>query len=59
MVKHGTRFERAWEFDFPMLTRLPAVTIQPTLEYDSKAHKLGARCSARWSKRQALARVLR
>jgi hypothetical protein len=40
MVKHGTRFERAWEFDFPMLTRLPAVTIQPTLEYDAKAHKL-------------------
>ncbi|MGH8797829.1 MAG: molybdopterin-dependent oxidoreductase, partial [Caldimonas sp.] len=31
MVKHGTRFDRACEFDFPMLTQLPAVTIQPTL----------------------------
>ena len=40
MVKHGTRFDRAWEFDFAMLSRLPAVTIRPTLEYDAKAHKL-------------------
>jgi len=40
MVKHGRTFDRAWEFDSAMLARLPAVTIQPTLEYDAKAHKL-------------------
>src|SRR5215203_2288622 len=41
MVKHGRTFESAWEFDSAMLARLPAVTIQPTLEYDAKPHKLG------------------
>ena len=40
MVKHGRSFDKAWEFDAAMLARLPAVTIQPTLEYDAKAHKL-------------------
>ena len=40
MVKHGAKFDRAWEFDAAMLARLPAVTIQPTLEYDAKPHKL-------------------
>ena len=40
MVKHGRAFDRAWEFDGAMLARLPAVTIQPTLEYDAKPHKL-------------------
>ena len=40
MAKHGARFERAWEFDSSMLARLPGVTIQPTIEYDAKAHKL-------------------
>jgi hypothetical protein len=40
MVKHGTRFDKAWEFDAAMLARLPSVTIQPTLEYDAKTHKL-------------------
>ena len=40
MVKHGIAFERAWEFDLAMLARLPAVTLQPTLEYDAKTHKL-------------------
>ena len=40
MAKHGTRFEKAWVFDSAMLAQLPAVTIQPTLEYDAKAHKL-------------------
>jgi len=40
MAKHGARFERAWEFDASMLARLPAVTIQPTIEYDAKPHKL-------------------
>ena len=40
MVKHGRAFDKAWEFDSAMLARLPAVTIQPTLEYDAKPHKL-------------------
>ena len=40
MVKHGAKFDQAWEFDAAMLARLPAVTIQPTLEYDAKPHKL-------------------
>ena len=40
MVKHGARFDKAWEFDAAMLGRLPAVTIRPTLEYDAKAHRL-------------------
>jgi hypothetical protein len=40
MVKHGAKFDTAWEFDAAMLSQLPAVTIRPTLEYDAKAHKL-------------------
>ncbi len=40
MVKHGAKFERAWEFDAAMLAHLPSVTIQPTLEYDAKPHTL-------------------
>ncbi len=40
MVKHGARFERAWEFDAAMLARLAAVSIAPTLEYDAKTHRL-------------------
>lgn len=40
MAKHGAKFERAWEFDAAQLARLPSVTIQPTLEYDAKVHKL-------------------
>ena len=40
MVRHGARFDKAWEFDAAMLARLPSVTIQPTLEYDAKPHKL-------------------
>jgi hypothetical protein len=40
MVKHKARFDKAWQFDAAMLARLPAVTIQPTLEYDAKVHKL-------------------
>lgn len=40
MVKHGTQFSKAWEFDAAMLARLPSVTIQPTLEYDAKPHQL-------------------
>ena len=40
MLKHGVKFERALEFDAAMLARLPGVTIQPTLEYDAKVHRL-------------------
>ena len=40
MIKHGARFDKAWQFDAAMLARLPAVTIQPTLEYDAKPHGL-------------------
>lgn len=40
MVKHGVKFEKAWQFDAAMLARLPAVTIKPTLEYDAKPHAL-------------------
>jgi len=40
MVKQGTQFTKAREFDAAMLARLPSVTIQPTLEYDAKPHKL-------------------
>ena len=40
MVRHNSKFDRAYEFDAAMLARLPAVTIAPTLEYDAKVHKL-------------------
>lgn len=40
MAKHGVKFDKAFTFDAPSLHRLPSVTIQPTLEYDSKAHVL-------------------
>ncbi len=40
MVKHNTKFDKAWVFDAALLAALPAVTIEPTLEYDSKPHKL-------------------
>lgn len=40
MAKHGARFDQGWVFDAAMLARLPALSIQPTLEYDAKAHKL-------------------
>ena len=40
MVKHKVAFAKAWEFDAAMLAKLPAVTIQPTLEYDARPHKL-------------------
>ena len=41
LVKHKVAFERAWTFDAAMLARLPAITIQPTLEYDGRPHRLG------------------
>jgi len=40
MHKHGLAFDKAWQFDAPALARLPATTIEPTLEYDSKVHRL-------------------
>lgn len=40
MVKHKVSFEKAHVFDFAAITRLPAVTIKPTLEYDGKPHTL-------------------
>ena len=40
MAKQGIQFSKAWVFDAAALYRLPAVTIQPTLEYDAKVHRL-------------------
>ena len=40
MAKQGIHFTKAWVFDAAALYRLPAVTIQPTLEYDAKMHRL-------------------
>jgi len=40
MVKQKIRFDKAHVFDFAALLALPAVTIKPTLEYDSKPHTL-------------------
>jgi hypothetical protein len=41
MVAHGSApFERARVFDAAALARLPALTIEPTLEYDGRPHRL-------------------
>ena len=40
MGKQKLAFDKAYAFDFAMLAALKAVTIQPTLEYDNKPHKL-------------------
>ena len=40
MGKQKIQFDKAHVFDFAALTALPAVTIKPTLEYDSKPHTL-------------------
>ena len=40
MAKQKISFERAHAFDYAALAALPARTIQPTLEYDNKPHKL-------------------
>lgn len=40
MVKQKVTFEKARTFDFAALAALPAVTIRPTVEYDSKTHVL-------------------
>jgi hypothetical protein len=40
MAKHGVKFDKALAFDGAMLARLPKMTIEPTLEYDAKRHRL-------------------
>jgi hypothetical protein len=40
MAKQKLAFDAARSFDFAELASLPAVTIQPTLEYDRKRHVL-------------------
>lgn len=40
MSKQKVTFDKAHTFDFSTLATLPAVTIKPTLEYDSKRHTL-------------------
>lgn len=40
MAKHGIQFDKAHVFDAAALQQLPAVSIEPTLEYDGKPHKL-------------------
>jgi hypothetical protein len=40
MFKQKLAFDKAWIFDYAALAALPAVTIRPTLEYDSKVHTL-------------------
>ena len=40
MVKQKLAFAKAHAFDFAALVALPAVTINPTLEYDSRPHAL-------------------
>jgi hypothetical protein len=39
-AKHKVLFDKAFVFDAEALRRLPAVRIQPTLEYDNKVHAL-------------------
>lgn len=40
MKKQGVKFERAHTFDHASLSRMPARTIRPTLEYDGRPHAL-------------------
>ncbi|WP_332852776.1 molybdopterin-dependent oxidoreductase [Duganella sp. S19_KUP01_CR8] len=40
MFKQKLSFDKAHAFDFAALAALPAITIQPTLEYDGKVHTL-------------------
>ena len=40
MGKHKLSFEKAYQFDYPSLASMKAASIQPTLEYDKKPHKL-------------------
>jgi hypothetical protein len=40
MTKHKISFDKAFVFDFASISALPKIEINPTLEYDSKPHKL-------------------
>jgi hypothetical protein len=40
MAKQELAFSKAQAFDFAALTAMPSVTIEPTLEYDGKPHRL-------------------
>lgn len=40
MRKHRVAFERAFAFDFDAIRALPSITIQPTIEYDARQHRL-------------------
>jgi hypothetical protein len=40
LAKQKVSFDKAHAFDFAAIAALPAVTIKPTLEYDSKPHSL-------------------
>ncbi|MDY7546814.1 molybdopterin-dependent oxidoreductase [Glaciimonas sp. CA11.2] len=40
MHKQNIQFDKAYVFNFATLTSLPAVDINPTLEYDAKPHAL-------------------
>ncbi len=40
MSKHGVTFATAFAFDWRHLAALPARTIEPTLEYDARRHRL-------------------
>jgi hypothetical protein len=40
MKKQNVHFHRAQVFDFAALNAMPAISIRPTLEYDSKKHLL-------------------
>ena len=40
MAKQKLTFSKAYAFDFAALAAMPAITIKPTLEYDSKPHVL-------------------
>ncbi len=40
MAKQQVQFTQAHAFDFAALTRLPARSMRPTLEYDAKPHRL-------------------
>lgn len=40
LAKHQVKFSEAYGVDFATLAGMPAVTIKPTTEYDSRQHTL-------------------
>ncbi|HYS67944.1 MAG TPA: molybdopterin-dependent oxidoreductase [Paraburkholderia sp.] len=40
LAKHQVKFSEAYNVDLPLLAGMPAVTIKPTTEYDSRQHAL-------------------